>query len=141
MRTLLLLLSSCLLLFGQARAQDKIIHGKVTDDKGLPIPNVSVVVKGVGHGTSTGADGTFTLSVPATARTLVISSIGFGKTEMSIGSKTEFTFSLTSTADKDLQDVVVVGYGTTKKSDLTSSIVKVGGDKVANIPFTSIDQS
>jgi len=141
MRTLLLLLGSCLLLFGQVLAQDKTIHGKVTDDKGNPIPNVSVVVKGASHGTSTGADGTFTLPVPATARTLVVSSIGFGKTEMAIGSKTEFTFTLTSSADKDLQDVVVVGYGTTKKSDLTSSIVKVGGDKVANIPFTSVDQS
>ncbi|HLZ86587.1 MAG TPA: SusC/RagA family TonB-linked outer membrane protein, partial [Puia sp.] len=63
------------------------------------------------------------------------------RTEMTIGARSQFSITLTSSADKDLQDVVVVGYGTTKKSDLTSSIVKVGGDKVANIPFTSIDQS
>jgi TonB-linked SusC/RagA family outer membrane protein len=130
-----------MLLLGHAFAQNKSIHGKVTDDKGNPLPNVSIVVKGLSHGTSTGADGTFTMSVPATARTLVVSSIGFANSEVAIGSKVEFSLSLTSASDKDLQDVVVVGYGTTKKSDLTSSIAKVGGDKVANIPFTSVDQA
>lgn len=141
MRTLLLLLGSCLLLLGHALAQNKSIHGKVTDDKGNPLPNASVVAKGLTHGTSTGVDGTFTLSVPANVKTIVISSIGFASVEISLGSKLELAVSLTTAADKDLQEVVFVGYGQTKKSDLTSSIAKVGGDKVANIPFTSVDQT
>ncbi|HEX3934769.1 MAG TPA: TonB-dependent receptor plug domain-containing protein, partial [Puia sp.] len=141
MRTLLLLLGSCMLLCGHAFAQIKTIHGKVTDDKGNPLANVTVIVKGISHGTSTQGDGSFTLSIGPTAKTLVFSSIGFGKQEMSIGSRTDFTVTLSNAADKDLQDVVVVGYGTTKKADLTSSIVKVGGDRVANVPFTSVDQT
>jgi TonB-linked SusC/RagA family outer membrane protein len=141
MRKLLLLLGSCMLLLGHAFAQNKSIHGKVTDDKGNPLPNVSVIVKGQAHGTSTGVDGSFSLSVPAAAKTLIITSIGYATSEVGLGSKTEFSISMTSGTDKDLQEVVFVGYGQTKKSDLTSSIAKVGGDKVANIPFTSVDQS
>jgi len=141
MRTLLLLLGSCLLLCGHTFAQTRIIHGKVTDEKGNPLANVTVIVKGLSHGTSTQTDGTFSLSAGPTAKTLLVSSIGFTTQELPIGNKTELSISLTSAADKDLQDVVVVGYGTTKKADLTSSIVKVGGDKVANVPFTSIDQT
>lgn len=141
MRTLLLLFGSCLLLCGQLFAQNKTIRGKVTDDKGNPLANVTVIVKGVAHGTSTQPDGSFSLTIGPGAKTLVISSIGFGTQEVAIASKAEITIKLTSSADKDLQDVVVVGYGTAKKSDLTSSIVKVGGDRVANVPFTSIDQT
>jgi TonB-dependent starch-binding outer membrane protein SusC len=141
MRTLLLLLGSYLLLCGHAFAQNKTIHGKITDDKGNPLPNVTVIVKGASHGTSTQTDGTFTLAIGPAAKTLVFSSIGFGSQEQTIGNKTEFAIALTSAADKDLQDVVVVGYGTAKKSDLTSAIVKVGGDRVADVPFTSIDQT
>ena len=141
MRTLLLLLSSCLLLFGHAFAQTRTIHGKVTDDKGNPLPNVTITTKGKTHGTATQPDGSYTLTVGAADKVLIFSSIGFGTIETPIGNKTELTISMLSAADKDLQDVVVVGYGTTKKADLTSSIVKVGGDRVANVPFTSIDQT
>lgn len=141
MRTLLLLLGSCLLLCGPAFAQTKTITGKVTDDKGNPLANVTIVVRGLSNGTSTRPDGTFSVSVPTGAKMLVVSSIGFAAQEVAIGNRSQLSISLISATDKDLQDVVVVGYGTAKKSDLTSSIVKVGGDKVANVPFTSIDQT
>jgi len=141
MRTLLLLICSCMLLFGRTLAQNRTIHGKVTDDKGIPLANVSVVVKGSVKGTTTQSDGTFSLSLTPNAKTLVFSSVGFGHSEFPIGNKEEMAITLAPTMDKDLQDVVVVGYGTQKKSDLTSSIVKVNGDKVANIPFSSVDQA
>ncbi len=141
MRTLLLIVGSCLLLSGQLLAQSRTVTGKVTDDKGTVLANVSVLIKGSSTGTSTASDGTFSIAVPANARTLVFSSIGFGSTEVSIGNRNSINLSLTPTTDKELQDVVVVGYGTTKKADLTSSVAKVSGDKVANIPFSSVDQA
>ena len=128
-------------LSNQVQAQDKTLTGKVTDEKGVPVSNVSVTVKGLTKGTSTQADGSFSLSVPPTARTIVFSSIGFETREIGIGARSSFEISLVTATDKDLQDVVVVGYGTQKKSDLTSAVTKVGGDKVANVPFTSIDQT
>ncbi|HXB07083.1 MAG TPA: TonB-dependent receptor [Puia sp.] len=141
MRNLLLLLGSCLLLFGHAHAQNKTVQGKITDSKGSPLPNVSIVIKGTTTGTSTQSDGSFSISVPPTARTLIISSVGFASTEVSIAKTTTVNLALVSASDKDLQDVVVVGYGTARKSDLTSSVANVGGDKVANIPFSSVDQA
>ncbi|HWK06017.1 MAG TPA: SusC/RagA family TonB-linked outer membrane protein [Puia sp.] len=141
MRTLLLLTGSCLLLFGQLLAQTRTITGKVTDDKGMPLANVSVLIRGTKTGVSTGADGTYTIALTPAVKALVFSSIGFATVESSVGNKTAIDMILTTSADKDLQDVVVVGYGTTRKSDLTSSIAKVSGDKVANIPFSSVDQA
>jgi len=104
-----------LLCFGIAAfAQDKTVTGKVTDSKdGSPVVAASVLVKGTKIGTSTGADGSFTLKVPASATTLVISSIGFGNKEVAIGSGA-ITVSLEAT-NNNLNEVVVIGYGTARK--------------------------
>jgi TonB-linked SusC/RagA family outer membrane protein len=139
MRKLLALLTAVLLLTGQLLAQ-KTISGKVTDDKGNPLANISVLVKGTNTGTTTKSDGTFTLSVPATAKHLVFSSVDMAPEEVAIGSQTTINAVLKS-AEKTLAEVVLVGYGTQKKSDLTAAIGKVGGDKVANVPFSSFDQT
>jgi TonB-linked SusC/RagA family outer membrane protein len=141
MRKLLLLLGMGLLLCGQILAQNRTISGKVTDEKGSPLPNVSVVIKGGGGGTSTQLDGSFSLSVPPTAKVLVFSTIGFATTELPIGKGNSLNVSMQSAAQKELQDVVVVGYGTQRKAEMTSSVAKVSGDKVANVPFTSVDQT
>jgi TonB-linked SusC/RagA family outer membrane protein len=138
---LLLMLSSFVLLFGQLSAQNRTITGKVTDPEGKPLPNVTVLTKGSSRGTTTGEDGTYSLSVPPTAKALVFSAIGMARTEASIGSGTTVNVSLKTGVNKDLQEVVVVGYGTTKKSDLTASVTKVSGESVANIPFSSVDQA
>ncbi|HZE82663.1 MAG TPA: TonB-dependent receptor [Puia sp.] len=138
---LLLLLSSFVLLFGQLSAQTRTITGKVTDAEGKPIPNVTVLTKGSSRGTTTGEDGTFSLSVAPTAKSLVFSAIGMGTTDVKIGSGNTVNVSLKTGVNKDLQEVVVVGYGTTKKSDLTASVTKISGESVANIPFSSVDQA
>ncbi|MDP4263916.1 MAG: TonB-dependent receptor [Bacteroidota bacterium] len=138
MRKLLALLTAFLLFAGQLFAQ-KTISGKVTDDKGNPIANASVVVKGTSTGTVTKADGTYTITVPANAKILVFSSVDLAPEEITIGSQTTINTSLKS-ADKTMAEVVVVGYGTQKRSDVTSSVTKIGGDKVANVPMTSVDQ-
>lgn len=113
-----------LLISLQVAAQDRTVTGKVTDSKdGSPVTNASVIVKGSNKGTQTDASGTFKLTVPANATTLIISSVGFGKMEMAIGSGTVNVSLQQSNAS--LNEVVVVAYGTRKKSDLTGAVTSV----------------
>ena len=113
-----------LLLSLQVVAQDKLVSGKVMDSRdGAPVPNASVTVKGTKVGTSTGADGGFQFRVPANATTLVITSVGFGLAEIAIGSGI-VSVSLEQ-SNANLNEVVVVGYGTARKKDLTGSITTV----------------
>lgn len=123
-RPILMGLFACLFVIS-AQAQNKTISGKVTDAKdGSPLVGASVVVKGSKTGTQTGTDGTFKITVPSSATTLVISSIGFGNQEVNIQSRTSVDVTLSATNDQ-LNEVVVIGYGTAKKKDLTGSVVSV----------------
>jgi TonB-linked SusC/RagA family outer membrane protein len=108
-----------------ANAQDKVVTGKVTDSKdGTPLVGVSVIVKGTTKGTQTASDGTFRLSVPNGATALVISSVGYTNQEVAIGTGT-VNISLVAGAGANLNEVVVIGYGTQRKKDLTGSVVSV----------------
>lgn len=139
MRKMLLLIMGMLFLSGHLLAQNKTVTGRVTDEKGNPVAGANVVAKGTKAGASTTPDGSFSINVPSTAKTLIISSVGFGTQEAAIGPNGTVSVIL-STEGKGLQEVVVVGYGTQKKSDMTASVAKVGGDKVADVPFSSVDQ-
>ena len=133
------LLMGAVLLFAQAFSQQKIITGKITDANGLPVSNASVLVKGTSAGTTTQADGTYSLKIPVNGKILVVSAIGSAEQEIVIGNKTLISTSL-ALSDKNLQEVVVVGYGTQKKSNLTAAVSRVGGEKLENKPFSSVDQ-
>lgn len=123
-RPILMGLVACLCAI-PSQAQNKTISGKVTDSKdGSPMVAASVVVKGSQTGTQTGADGTFKISVPSSATTLVISSVGYASQEVNIQNKTSVDVALSATNDQ-LNDVVVIGYGTARKKDLTGSVVSV----------------
>src|SRR4029078_6559101 len=99
-------------------AQDKVITGRVTDSAGNGIANVSVAVKNApSRGTTTATDGRFSLSVPSNATTLVFSSVGYARREVPI-TGASVDVSLQSTTS-DLNTVVVIGYGTVRKKDLT----------------------
>ncbi len=98
----------------QLLAQQRTITGKVTDANGVPIPNVSVLVKGSSSGTTTKQDGTYSLNILPNARVLVISSVGLTEQEINIGNKGIINASLQS-SDKNLSEVVVVGYGTQRR--------------------------
>jgi len=124
----------------QIAAQTHTIKGKVTDSKSNPVPNASVVVKGSAAGTTTDVSGNFSINVPATAKTLVISSLNFTSQEVSIGNKTSVTVSLVSSV-QDLQEVVVVGYGTQKKTNVTGSVTTVKASEIENKPYTSVDKA
>jgi len=116
----------CLLLLSlTASAQEKTITGKVTDSKdGSGLPGVSVTAKGSSIGTSTGTDGTFRISVRASVTTLIFSSVGYGTQEVSIDGKSSVDVSLVI-IDASLNEVVVTGYGTSKRKDLTGSITNI----------------
>jgi TonB-dependent starch-binding outer membrane protein SusC len=105
-------------------AQDKTITGKVSDKSdGSGMPGVSVAVKGVNKGTQTDVNGSYKISAPANA-TLVFSFVGFAKQEIATGNRTELNVTLAS-EDKTLDEVVVVGYGTTTRKDATGGVTSL----------------
>jgi iron complex outermembrane receptor protein len=118
------LLLLCVIFTQLAFSQAKTISGKVSDDKGNPIQGATITVKGSKVGTSTDASGTFKLNVSASATSLVISSVGFTQQEIPIGDKEIFDVSLV-TSTSSLNDVVVIGYGTARRKDLTGSVSQV----------------
>jgi TonB-dependent starch-binding outer membrane protein SusC len=123
-RKLCLLCAFMLFLAGVVHAQTKPLTGKVTDEGGTPVPGATIQVKGTSTGTATGADGTFKLNVPTTATTIIVSYVGYNQQEVNISGKSEVSISLQPTSTT-LTDVVVVGYGTTRKKDLTGSVVSI----------------
>ncbi|MBV9986484.1 MAG: TonB-dependent receptor [Chitinophagaceae bacterium] len=140
MRKLVTMLLCIVLAASQLAAQTRTIKGKVTDSKSSPVSNASVVVKGSTTGTTTDANGDFSISVPASAKALVISSLNFASQEVSIVNRNSVLVSLVSTT-QDLQEVVVVGYGTQRKTNVTGSVATVKAAEIENKPFSSVDKA
>jgi TonB-dependent starch-binding outer membrane protein SusC len=119
--------SFCMLLLvvQSSYSQNKVVTGKVTDSKdGIGIQGVTVSAKGTRTATQTIADGTFNISIPATVQTLVFSSVGYATQEISVEGKTSVNVSFVVT-NASLNEVVVTGYGTSKRKDLTGSIATI----------------
>ena len=136
------LLTFYFLLFALAVvAQDRSITGKVTDEKGIALPNVSVIVKGSSIGTTTNADGNFSLGVPASATSLVVSFVGMGDKEINLTAENVYNVTLTTGAKNNLDEVVVVGYGTQRRANITASVSTVRAVDIENRPYTSVDQA
>jgi TonB-linked SusC/RagA family outer membrane protein len=108
------------LLFAQART----VSGKVTDETGAPIVGVTVEVKGKQLSTTTANDGSFQLSNVNTGDVVIFSSVGYKTIEQTIGGGASLSISL-STATGNLNEVVVIGYGSTRKKDLTGSVATI----------------
>ncbi len=132
-------LSLFLLITITASAQRK-ITGKVTDSNGNPVPNASVVVKGTSVGTVTENDGSYSLTVPASGKILVFSSLNQAPLEVTIGNETTISPSL-KPVEAVLTDVVVVGYGTQKRSKITGAVSSVSGKTLNELPAVSVAQS
>jgi TonB-linked SusC/RagA family outer membrane protein len=141
MRKFLTFLCVTLTLYGRVTAQEaRTITGTVLDATGAPIAGASVTIKGTQIGTSTNNDGSFIIHANADAKTLVITAVNFAHLEVSIQGKNKIgTINLTA-ATKDLSEVVVVAYGTQKKTNITGSVATVTGAAVADKPFTSVDK-
>jgi TonB-linked SusC/RagA family outer membrane protein len=112
------------------------VKGTITDEQGTPLVGVSVTIKGAATGgTTTDASGKFAITVPDDA-TLVFSYVGFVDQEVKVSGRTTIDVSL-KPLESSMQEVVVVGYGTQKKRDLTGSVSSVKGDEVARMPATN----
>jgi TonB-linked SusC/RagA family outer membrane protein len=112
------------------------VTGRVTDTKGQGIPGVTVLVKGTTNGTTTGADGNFTLDAPTDA-TLVISSIGYAGQEIPVNNRSSINVTL-SESNQALSDVVVVGYLTQKREDVTGSVASVSAVDANRAPVATL---
>lgn len=141
MRRLLLFMLGMLLFSAQLLAQNRTITGKVTDEKGDGVPNASVTVKGTTIGTTTGNDGSFSLSVPADARVLVISSIGLLTQEVTIGNQTSFNVTLLESSDTMTEVVVTVPYGTIRKTSFTGSENTISAKSIQRQQVTSVTRA
>ena len=115
------------------------IKGTITSEKGEPLVGASVVVKGTSIGTLTDVDGHYELSVPDAATTLTISYVGYDTQEIIVGNRTTIDIQLTE--GKALGEVIVVGYGTVKKSDVTGSVSSITSKELEKIPATNILQA
>jgi TonB-linked SusC/RagA family outer membrane protein len=140
MRRLLLLVLCMSLMTSQLLAQDRTITGKVADEKGFPVANASVVVKGTRTGTTTANDGSFSLSVPSNARALIVSFVGLGEKEIGLTSSNTYDVSLSSITG-DMTEVVITGYKTSTKRDFVGSAGTVSGEKIRTVPMASFDQA
>ncbi len=142
MRKLAMLMAVLAFFIGQVTAQNnRTITGKVNDENGKALAGVTVSTKGNAVSkTVTDEQGNFKITVPESAKTLVFSSVGYGTKEVAITSASSFLVSLQS-ATSDLEDVVVTGYQTIKKKDVSAAITRIGGDQIDNLPIPNFAQA
>ena len=130
----------------QATAQDRTITGTVRSETGEGLPGVTIVVKGDGptvrqRGTTTDAEGNFRLAIPEEGTTtLTVSYIGYASQELAVGNQSTMDIRL-QPVDKSLEEVVVVGYGTQKKVNVTGAVATVDEKFLANRPLTHASQA
>lgn len=120
-------------------AQQKKVTGTISESSGVPLPGVNVLVKGTTTGTSADFDGNYSISV-AEGQTLVFSYLGFKTKEQVVGSSNSYNISLRDDSAQ-LEEVVVVGYGSQKKGDVTTSIASMGTDLLDQRPVAAVDQA
>lgn len=141
MRKILLLGLAFLIASASAFAQGRVVTGTVTSgEDGLPIPGASVVVKGTTIGTATDLDGNFSLNVPQANNTLVFSFVGSEMQEINIGNRSQINVVLQPDT-RSLEEVIVTGYGTQPKREVTGAVSSVKGDLIENLPMQSFDRA
>ena len=134
-----LLLALFLPIIAHAQTDTRTVSGRVLDGTGAGLPGVTVLATGTSVGASTGADGGFSLQVPTTVNSLTVSFVGYAKQTVNITNKSTVTVTLQDDAQA-LGDVVVVGYGTVRKQDLTGAVSALGPKEFNKGTFTSPDQ-
>jgi TonB-dependent starch-binding outer membrane protein SusC len=136
---LLFIIAFLLLLSSNAWAQ-VVVTGTVLDTDKQPIVGANVVVKGTTIGTMTDIDGKFSINAPSTSSIITISFIGYVSRDFIAGNNTSINATLESEATA-LSEVVVIGYGSVKKRDLTGSVASVSGDQIAAVPVSNAAQA
>ncbi|TXG39879.1 TonB-dependent receptor [Seonamhaeicola maritimus] len=130
-------MGAVMILFCMAMSSAQTVKGTVTAD-GQPLPGATVIIKGTTTGTSTDFDGNYTINADASS-TLVFSYVGYSSQEVVVGSQT--TINIELLADNKLDEVVVIGYGTQRKSDLTGSVSSVSAEDLTALPVPRVDQA
>lgn len=139
-RVMLSTLSLFLLFNFSLFAQEKTINGRVVSSQdGTAVSGASVTVKGTSRVVSADNNGNFSVTVPATATTLTISSVGFIEKDFTVGNSLNSVFSLEPSLATE-KDVIVIGYGTRNKKNITGSVVKIDPEQIRDMPFASPDQ-
>ncbi|WP_229310886.1 SusC/RagA family TonB-linked outer membrane protein [Larkinella soli] len=127
-------------LIENTKPADRTVSGKVTDENGSALPGVSIVLKGTQRGSTTDANGGYSISAPDQGGTLIFSFVGYLTQEIAIGNRA--TVDVTLRPDnKVLDEVVVIGYGTTRKSDLTGAVGSVKEAELRERPQASLTQA
>lgn len=140
MRKLILIVSAVFVFVLSAAAQNRTVTGKVTDEKGAPLEGVSVTSPNGKQGTQTDKDGMYSISVPATVKSLSFSNVNFAAQSKSIGSSTVMNITLKA-VDKQMEEIVIVGYATQKRKEVMGSVASVKGQAVAEKPVQSFEQA
>ncbi len=133
MKNLSLTTFICLMLIFDLNAQNRTVTGTVEDAQGVPLPGASVLVKDTPLGTITDANGAFNLEIPLERNILIFNFLGFIEQEVEINNQTKLTVILKASTS-DLDEILVVGFGTQSKRRVTSSIASVGEEVFENIP-------
>jgi len=120
--------------------QNKTITGSVIDDTGLPLPGVAVIIKGTSNGTVTNTDGKYSISNVSDNATLVFSFVGMQTQELEVGSKTVINVTMQVDAI-GIEEVVAIGYGTMKKSDITGSVSQIKTEMLEAVPVYNMEQA
>jgi len=127
----------CILFSSSLQAQNNMrIRGRITSEGGQPVANATVAVKGTSIAAATDASGNFEISAPS-GGTLVISSVGIVSKEVNISGRNRIDISVATTAN-DLDQVIVIGYGTQKKRDVTGSVVSVNEKTLKEVPAPNL---
>lgn len=120
---------------------DVTVSGRVTDEAGAGLPGVSVLLKGTQRGTATTASGTFSIAVPDGGRAvLVFSYVGYLTQEIEVGNRNQVDVSL-QPSDNALKEIVVVGYGTQRKAEVTGSIASLNTQSIKDLPVANIGEA
>lgn len=137
--TIVLLLFNTFYVIAHA-APPREVRGRVVNAESTPLQGVSVLIAGTKNGSTTNSEGIFTINVPNERARLQFSSVGFETQTVTVGNKTEINITLTSSA-AGLDQVVVVGYGTRRKSDLTGAVGSVRAAQLQERPAASLNQA
>jgi hypothetical protein len=121
-------------------AQNKTISGVISDEDGMPLPGVNIIEKGTTNGVASDFDGNYTITVANNNATLVVSYVGFITQEVSVTGRNTMNLTLLPNLEA-LDEIVVIGYGTARKSDLTGSVVTIGGDDVKEQAISSVAEA
>lgn len=137
MKVMSALILALFFMVSQGVSQDRRITGKVLDETGKPLSNVSVLIKNGTQGSSTNEKGEFTINVPAGTKSIVFTAVDFGSSEVTLGNQIALNVVMTSEA-KALENVVVVAYGTAKRENFTGSAAKISAKDIQNRPLTNV---